>query len=59
MPLVVHSMAYTDSLEGQAHLAASDRERRAMASLIEFKQHIVIPLDLAPGRQVCKHGHAL
>ena len=52
MPLVVHSMTYADSLEGQAHLSAVEREQRAMAGLIEFKQHIVIPTDLAPGQQV-------
>lgn len=52
MPLIVHSMTYSDSLEGQAHLSAVERERQALASLIEFKQHIVIPVDLAPGQQV-------
>jgi hypothetical protein len=52
VPLVVHSMAYSDSLEGHAHLSEVERERQALVSLIDFKQHIVIPVDLEPGQQV-------
>ncbi|GAX84863.1 hypothetical protein CEUSTIGMA_g12284.t1 [Chlamydomonas eustigma] len=51
-PLSVHILTYDDSLEGQAHLAAVERERQALTSLIEFKQHIVIPTDLEPGQQL-------
>ena len=49
--LVVHHLTYAakGSLEGQAHLSNVEREKKAMASLIDFKQHLVIQQGLPHG----------
>lgn len=46
-PLRVYHLCYSDSLEKQKYVAAIRKEQDAFASLIDAKQHLVIPVDNA------------
>ncbi|MEW5305380.1 MAG: hypothetical protein WDW36_007923 [Sanguina aurantia] len=54
--MVVHQLAYADSMETKKYMASVAREQRAFTNLIEFKSHVVVPLDSGPGSQVVPRG---
>ncbi|MEW5320262.1 MAG: hypothetical protein WDW38_011346 [Sanguina aurantia] len=49
--MVVHQLAYADSMETKKYMASVAREQRAFTNLIEFKSHVVVPIDSGPGSQ--------
>ena len=56
MPLSVYHLTYCDSLERHRYLATVEREVSVMSNLIEFKGHIVIPMDSVGGGSQVRHA---